>query len=42
MASKHLTSVPLNALASILLALAIGSMPVATLIALNAHMGAIK
>lgn len=42
MAYKHHTAVPLGAIAAIFTALAIGAMPVATLLALNAHMGAVQ
>lgn len=42
MAVKHLTTVPWTALVAVLVALAIGSVPVATLVALSAQMEALK
>lgn len=42
MATKHHTSIPFAALASLALALAIGSLPVAALVALNATAEALK
>jgi hypothetical protein len=42
MATKHHTHVPLSALAAILAALLIGSMPVAALVALGSRMEAVK
>ena len=37
MASRHLTNVPISALAAIVAALLIGSLPVATLVALGSR-----
>jgi len=42
MASRPHTNVRMSALAAILLALAIGSLPVATLVALGSRMEALK
>lgn len=42
MATKHHNSIPVAALAAVLLALAIGSVPVATLFALSAQMEALQ
>jgi hypothetical protein len=42
MATKHNTHVPVSALGAILLALVIGSVPVATLVALSSQMEAVR
>ena len=42
MASRHHTHVPMSALAAIVAALLIGSLPVATLVALGSHVETLK